>query len=250
MTTIPEAIDVGLGDNGKTILYDDVNSYEVQGLSNDQVLFVNSSNEIISKTNEELNLVETASNVGSGQSVFKQKVGTNLEFRRIDDDGTLNITQNVDSIQFGVNINDLGTGASELWSANKIQSELNSIPSGSVNFQEISNTNTFSFNSTSFVIVPSITTTLSIGEHYLVISGYYGLSPSFRDVEFGIFRNGILIDTTFRDYDTFSGFRHSLNTHVVINSVNASDVYDLRGRVSVSSTTASVFTVSLVIISK
>jgi len=58
--------------------------------------------------------VLTASNVGSGTlAVFKQKNGTNFEFRTINDTGTINVTETndiltFDVIQSGLSLNSLG----------------------------------------------------------------------------------------------------------------------------------------------
>ncbi len=69
----------------------------------------------------------TASNVGTGVEVFKLKVVADLQFRKLNaGSARLDLTQNTNDITIDVVINDAGITINDLWSASKIQSQIDS----------------------------------------------------------------------------------------------------------------------------
>ena len=85
-------------------------------------------NIIENSDNISLDVNLNATNIGSGSQLYSGLNGANFEFRTLEAGSTkLNITENSDNITLDVIINDSGDTDQDIWSASKIQSQIDNI---------------------------------------------------------------------------------------------------------------------------
>lgn len=159
--------------------------------------------DIVPEAEEGIQSLTSANNIGEGVGMFYRRIGNILEFSSLNPGSTkvTTATGPTGSVEFDVVVanlvNDAGSGSGDIWSADKVQTQINS---SSLTNYSASSTTVFETTSSSDVLITDMSITPSAGKYLVMFSCTVQRTSSNATVCISIYKGGSKQDATQRCY--------------------------------------------------